>query len=141
MIGTAGEDAVDLTSQQLGGQGATGIKKFSFQNSEIEQIQKNPARLTKEGILKKIHQWETQSANPHTAAKYKVMLKECKNIPKSGTCVKELPDQNWSGDGRGGRAPLKEYECQILSYDKHDKQPYWVDPIREVKEKTKPSEE
>jgi len=83
----AEEFDIDITPQGVDplrkGTGARGIKGTILQQTETEQVNENPAGLTKEGIEKKIELW-AKSSNAHTRLKYEVMLKRCKNIQPSG---------------------------------------------------------
>lgn len=130
----ADQDYVDITPQnmeQKPGPGAKGAKHVVFQETELDIIQNNPGRLTKEGIEQKIEQYK-RSSNSVALAMYKAMLKNCKNMKKSGTVKKLCPDQDYQDDtGKGRRGPMIMYECQILSYDKKGNA-YWVQPLKKV---------
>ena len=131
------KDYIDITPKgvELAGQGSKGAKRVVFQETELDIIENNPARLTKEGIQKKLDMYRFKSNNSVAEAMYARMLKTCKKIQKSGTCTKKIPDQEWVDDtGRGRRGPLVWYECQILSYDKKG-EPFWVDPIKKLSKK------
>ena len=126
-------DYIDISPQETGGKGAQGATRFVFQETEWDIIRRNPANLTKEGILKKINGYKVHSNNSAALAMYETMQKTCKVIAKSVIINKKVPDQEWVDEsGKGKRGPLKWYECQVLSYDKKGL-PFWVDPIRLLK--------
>jgi len=58
-------------------------KKIIMSPEDIYDIEKNPRRLTKEGVKKKIELWN-QSNNKYLIRKYKLMLEKCKNFSESG---------------------------------------------------------
>jgi hypothetical protein len=75
------EETIDITPTQIGGKANKGV---IFQDSEWEQINKNPKGLTKEGIDKEIELW-SNSSNKQVVMKYQTMKRSCKNITASGT--------------------------------------------------------
>ena len=76
------QDYVDITPSAINTEGMT-KRRTVFQETEWAQINKNPAGLTREGVLKRIELWK-QSNNRHVETKYKTMLMQCKQIRDSG---------------------------------------------------------
>lgn len=132
-------DITPAGMEKAPGKGAKGAKHIVFQETEKDIITNNPGRLTKEGIEKKIENYR-RSNNSVALTMYKAMLNNCKSIRPSKTVKKQCPDQDWRDDsGKGRRAPMIEYECQVLSYDKKGL-PFWVEPIKKIENKKEKGE-
>lgn len=82
-------------------------KKHVFQQTEQFQMMENPARLTKEGVQKKIEIWK-ESANRHVQSKYETMLKRG-IFSESGTTTdgKIILSRNPDGSARWVEDPDK----------------------------------
>jgi len=72
------DDFVDLTPN------SEGKKEVYLSEQDMNIIEKNPRRLTKEGIMHKVWLWY-QANNPLLQMRYLAMYKLCKDVEKSIT--------------------------------------------------------
>jgi hypothetical protein len=93
---------------------------------QIQAIEKNPARLTREGCEKEIENWK-RSSNRQVLSMYEVMLKKCSCFVNSGKTTKgELifaRDENdkpvWVGH-KGDKGLNKPKEAQPSTEEKKE---------------------
>jgi len=103
-------------------------QEYKFDQHQMDEIRKNRANLTREGIEKKIEMWKGK--NKICFLKYSVMLKGAKVLNPSTGTKEVIKCEKYAESG-------KTHDGRIIFSRTDDGSPKWTDESEEMKQRKK----